>query len=291
MLAIKPLAACFAAVTSALAPNAGAFGVPMIPSPGSVDSQPTKDQFHDLSAKANNAAMAGDWDTALEAARQALDASPEAADTHRGRAELIGLVGHYEIEHRTDDQVRVSAGIIRHYLDELEAKRGEDAKSLRAWEDATADLARLEERVPPRPKSGTVPLLEPDTPASWSTADRKLEHERTPPGRGMQIAGGVSTGIGAVLLVSGLVYVGMWGREEVDYRRLKEKNSVEGSVTPEEEEEADRARRRPRGPALGLTIPAAVLLGVGIALVVVGTRRVKSSDRVAFGPAGIEVRF
>ena len=244
-------------------------------------------EFERLSAEANEAASVGDWDTALRSAEKGLGSLREEAETHLRRAELMTLVGAFEVDRRSEAQLEVSVRLLRRYLAELRNARGETAERLSAWEEATAYVAELEARLPASP-SAPVPLLEPGSP---SPAIEPSDDPRRS-GRGLQATGGVATSVGAVLVVAGLAFAGKWSREADAYDVLRDRNaSSPGSVTPQGEAAQDQRWRRARATALGLSIPGTVLLGVGVALVVVGTRRAKALGRVALVPSGVHVRF
>jgi hypothetical protein len=243
--------------------------------------------FEELSRAANGAALRGDWGTALDSAREALQTLPEGPGTHAARADLVSLVGDYKLGERSHEELMASAEIVRAYLDDVDSLPPR-ADRARAREEAAGYLAAVElsaALTPPQRK----PPVPADTPAqAVAPADGDpVNHSARP----LRIAGGVAIGLGSVLSIAGLVFVAKWREEAGLYQGLADREAASpGSVTAGAEATRYSAMVRARGTALGMTLPGAVLLGVGIALVVVGTQRARKNP-LAVGPTGLRLRF
>lgn len=286
--ASKAAASCVAALVVLTAPVARARLISPASGPATATAS-AEDSFEELSRKANGAALEGDWGAALEAAREALDLLPQDPKSHGRRADLIALVGDYKLDERNDAQLRVSVQIVRRYLEGLEAAA--DGSDTRAQEEARAYVAELERRVPTAARA-IEPAWDDEPPPRASDADPGNDGPAPARGRALQVGGGATMGIGAVLVVAGLVFAPKWRREADRYEELEDlEATVPGSVSSEMEAAQHGRRRRPRATTLGLTLPGIALLGVGIALVVVGTRRTRADRNVAVGPGGLRLRF
>jgi hypothetical protein len=260
------------------------------PAPGSSPSSAKQsDDFNRSRDAANEAAESGDWDTVLRAAEEGLEALPENDATHARRASLIDLVGKLRLDDRTRPQLEDSASILRAYTDELRRVYGDQVEARSAWVDANAYLDDVEERLrdAPPPPTTAVP-----TQAPSSTRADHPRAKTTSRGTGLQVAGAVSLGLGAALVIVGFVYASRWSSEASAYNQLQGLNAMNpGSVSPAQEESQYAELRRARATSLGAGIPGLALLGVGIALVVVGTKRARGADRVSATASSIRVLF
>lgn len=237
---------------------------------------------------ANEAAEGGDWDTVLRAAEDGLAALPESDDTHTQRAVLIDLVGDFRLDNRTRPQLQASASILRAYIDDLRTIYGTAAERRNAWVDANAYLDDIERRL------AVVPPPTTDTPAEAPRpAPTDLQRDMgSSSAIAMQAAGAVSLGLGAALTIVGFVYASRWSSEASAYNQLEGRNATNpGSVSPSEEQSQYAELGRARATSLGAGIPGLALMGVGVALVVIGTRRAGGKGRVSSTAGSVRVRF
>jgi len=233
-----------------------------------------------------------DWDLFLEKAGEALEQLPELASSEGRRREVVGLVGGYEIDQRSETQLERSVEILNAYKAQLRGAYGDGAKSRPGWEEAERYIEDLRRRLPETtatpsmevPRAATL-ASSPPPPPDTTNAQRR-ERGVGP----LAISGAVLTGVGGILLIAGLAFA---PRAK---KHLDENNDAVGACAGEptcpEASAALDAWRRSSGTTLGLAIPGVALLGVGIGLLVAGLRGKRlGTGRAAAAPGGIHFRF
>ena len=240
------------------------------------------------------AMQAGDWDRFLDHSEQALRALPEHEDTHVARAETMQPVGVWEVDARTDEQLRRSIAILELYVAQLRQAYGEVAESRPGWAPAHQYLDDLRARLPATSEAPpAAPAVAGPAPVPPPSRAATPQDNGSSSGTAMLIGGGVATSVGGVLTITGLALIGPWTGRATDYEDLKQDHQVCNCVTKEQEAASWSKYTRARGRSLGLMVTGVVLVGTGAALVALGLRKRKQqrSDRLSLSPGGLHVRF
>ena len=273
------------AATVAAAPSASASGLAEAPTAAAKATNASRRGFDEAKAAADAALGDDDWETLLHEAERALRLLPENDDTHAERAEVMQPVGAYKLDARSPAQLRRSAQVLELYLEQLDAAYKEDA---RPYEDRELARRYLDDihGLLPKHKPG-VPLLG-LSPTNVGTP-RPPEQDLPPGGRNLIIGGGLSIGVGFVLLIVGITQGVRWKRADDDYEELR---AMRERLDPRTEVDAATEWSRAAGGTLGTAVPGIALTGVGVGLLIAGLRKRKASKaHLSVAAGGLEVTF
>jgi hypothetical protein len=248
-------------------------------------SRSEQQAFDTLRDDAQRAAEEEDWDAFLDKNAKALEALGEQESTRAVRREAAYEVGNYRVEARNVAQIHLSVELLRRYKDQLSAAYGSAAPGTAEWIKVDGYIDELlaltagneDTRAEPPPVEASPPAQ-----GQPIDADRQPSHRVEP----LVVSGGILTGVGGVLLVSGFAF---YGSQYVKYEDLRDQHDAGQPVDPAE---ADKVYRR-ISASWGITVPGAVLLAAGIGLLVVGLRRrqYEKQRRTSFGLGQVEVHF
>ena len=221
-----------------------------------------------------------DVDALLTKCEQALRALPEHASSQGKRREVVVYVGDWEIEKRTNEQLRRSIEVLRLYQTQLRGTYGEAATSRPDWQTTEGYIDGMLARIGDEGEADGAPPIAPTPASPVDTAPRS--RAASP----LVVSGGVLTGVGGVLLVAGLAF---YGRSFARYNKLHDDYDRGMPVTPEHEKSAWTRI----GASWAITIPGVLVLGAGIGLLVVGLRRRAHdrSHRASFDGGQMGIRF
>lgn len=297
----RSLARACASVTVAVAllfvPSTSRGGEVATAATGAMPKGPTaaeREAHSALRDEMDQAARAGDWDLFLSKSGEALDKLPEHASSEGTRREVVGLVGKHEIDQRSEPQIERSLEILTAYQEQLRLAYGDAAKLRRGWDDAERYLGVLRRRLPDtaRPPVAKPPRAAPPPASSPSSpADALAAPERSHRVGPLVVSGAVLTGVGGVLLIAGLATAAdTRGKLLANESAVSDCNPA-ASTCPAASNALDAYHRSLRS-TLGLAITGGVLLGVGVALLVVGIRKRRLSPAGAtVVRGGVRIRF
>lgn len=285
---LQPATALSVALTFALVANTGhaTFGAASRSALGG--RKPTQQEqraFRGVRAEMDEAGEQGNWDAFLAKAAAALEGFPEHETSRGARSEVVGLVGEWKVEQRSDAQVRLSAEILEVYTAQLREAYGDAAERLSESVEARGYVDALERRLENNAATSAPPAAEERAaipPPIAPDADRR---PRVEPNRrrstAMIASGGALTGVGTVLGIVGGVFAGRWRNGAARYERLGDQQHACMCVAPSDEAASWSSWTDARAKTLGFAIPGVVLLGVGVGLLVTGIKARRTGSAMA----------